>query len=535
MSNILEVIKNFFKANQFYYDLMMGFGTTFIGFLIVLLVFGRKKLVISDKISVSVNQSRDRKIGEPAWKFKIVNKSLFIKFYNFDVKLYGINYITSADNTKTEHKKMIESLAGIRELGCYIPNFILKMIRKKNKDYAINFAYRPLTYHNLMELSKEFEVFELSVFATDSLTGRLHFVKKTFHPAIFVEGDFTNDGNLNEIKSKKIPDEVWKNYKKKQKKENSKMRKIIAAFFIVTAAAVCAFAQSDIDSNNAIHANEDSWKIGDFGPGGGIVFLIESNRAWECSEVLGERNWREARDLCSEYRGGGYDDWRLPEKDELKFIYLNLKRTGIILYKNGFWSFTKTSSVHSWSLDFSDGSFSDSGHSFDYSVLAVRSFTVETKPLIAKDVKKEQSKTNNEIASENIEKKNKGEELKKYKIGDIGPGGGLVFYIEGNHAYECSGILGNRNWSKAKTLCSKYNGGGYNDWYLPTQDELDYIYQNLRKSGRISYNGWFWSSSEYNFNNNVAWLQSFGFGLHDYGSKSYSYFVLAVRSFNIDN
>lgn len=222
MNNFFEVIKNFFKANQFYYDLMMGLGTTFIGFLIVLLVFGRKKLVISDKISVSVNQSRDRKIGEPAWKFKIVNKSLFIKFYNFDVKLYGINYITSADNTKTEHKKMIESLAGIRELGCYIPNFILKMIRKKNKDYAINFAYRPLTYHNLMELSKEFEVFELSVFATDSLTGRLHFVKKTFHPTIFVEGDFTNDGNLNEIKSKKIPDEVWKNYKKKQKKENSK-------------------------------------------------------------------------------------------------------------------------------------------------------------------------------------------------------------------------------------------------------------------------------------------------------------------------
>lgn len=272
MNNVFEVVKNLFKTNQFYYDLMMGLGTTFIGFLIVLLVFGRKKIVISDKISVSVNKSRDRKIGEPAWKFKIVNKSLFMKFYNFDVKLYGINYITSADNTKTEHKKMIESLAGIRELGCYIPSFILKMIRKKNKDYAINFAYRPLTYHNLIELSKEFEVFELSVFATDSLTGRLHFFKKTFHPTIFVEGDFTNDGNLNEIKSSKIPDEVWKNYKKKQKKENSKMRKIIAAFFIVPAAAVCGFAQSDIDSNNAIHASEDSWKIGDFGPGGGIVF-----------------------------------------------------------------------------------------------------------------------------------------------------------------------------------------------------------------------------------------------------------------------
>lgn len=413
MSNIIEVIKNFFKANQFYYDLMMGLGTTFIGFLIVLLVFGRKKLVISDKISVSVNQSRDRKIGEPAWKFKIINKSLFIKFYNFDVKLYGINYITSADNTKTEHKKMIESLAGIRELGCYIPNFILKMIRKKNKDYAINFAYRPLTYHNLMELSKEFEVFELSVFATDSLTGRLHFVKKTFHPAIFVEGDFTNDGNLNEIKSKKIPDEVWKNYKKKQKKENSKMRKIIAAFFIVTAAAVCAFAQSgpmviitgtsigdssssssssntkNIDNENQKQTEEkivtdsevqSSVKIGDIGPGGGLVFYIEGNRAYECSEVLGERNWRDARDLCREYRGGGYDDWYLPDSDELNYIYQNLRKPGKISGNSWFWSssaYYDYSYVYAWGQRFSDGYQYYYNKDFTYSVRAVRSFNID--------------------------------------------------------------------------------------------------------------------------------------------------------------
>lgn len=417
MSNILEVIKNFFKANQFYYDLMMGLGTTFIGFLIVLLVFGRKKLVISDKISVSVNQSRDRKIGEPAWKFKIVNKSLFIKFYNFDVKLYGINYITSADNTKTEHKKMIESLAGIRELGCYIPNFILKMIRKKNKDYAINFAYRPLTYHNLMELSKEFEVFELSVFATDSLTGRLHFVKKTFHPAIFVEGDFTNDGNLNQIESKKIPDEVWKNYKKKQKKENSKMRKIIAAFFIVTATAVCAFAQS-----------------------GPMVIITGTS--------IGD---------------------------------------------------SETSSSSS-----------------------------NTKNIDNENQKQTEEKTVPDSAIQS-----------SLKIGDIGPGGGLVFYIEGNRAYECSEVLGERNWSEAIVLCSEYRGGGYDDWYLPNKDELNYIYQNLRKPGKISGDSWFWSSSEYsdNYNFNYAWLQRFSDGCQDstYKIDTGSGSVRAVRSFNIDN
>lgn len=519
MSNILEVIKNFFKANQFYYDLMMGLGTTFIGFLIVLLVFGRKKLVISDKISVSVNQSRDRKIGEPAWKFKIVNKSLFIKFYNFDVKLYGINYITSADNTKTEHKKMIESLAGIRELGCYIPNFILKMIRKKNKDYAINFAYRPLTYHNLMELSKEFEVFELSVFATDSLTGRLHFVKKTFHPTIFVEGDFTNDGNLNQIESKKIPDEVWKNYRKKQKKENSKMRKIIAAFFIVTAAAVCAFAQSDIDSNNAIHASEDSWKIGDFGPGGGIVFKIEGNRVWECSEVLGLRTWNEAKILCREYLGNGFDNWYLPSKDELDCIYQNLISKRKMFVSDPCWSSSIYSDDESYFLYLTFGECITSEKSLNYFVIAVRDFDINEKKVSNKNIVEKKTRLN--------------ERKKQYKIGDIGPGGGVVYFTNSNKAWEWSKILGFESWNDAVKLCEEYRGGGYNNWFLPDIDGLEFIYQKLGKKGKTPYRNLLWSSSY--SSGGDAWLLDFSDGEQCRGARKFSHSVRAVRSFSIDN
>lgn len=519
MNNIFEVVKNFFKTNQFYYDLMMGLGTTFIGFLIVLLVFGRKKIVISDKISVSVNKSRDRKIGEPAWKFKIINKSLFIKFYNFDVKLYGINYITSADNTKTEHKKMIESLAGIRELGRYIPSFILKMIRKKNKDYAINFAYRPLTYSNLMELSKEFEVFELSVFATDSLTGRLHFFKKTFHPTIFVEGDFTNDGNLNEIKSSKIPDEVWKNYKKKQKKENSKMRKIIAAFFIVTATVVCAFAQSNIDSNNASSATEDSWKIGDFGPGGGIVFKIEGNRAWECSEVLGLRTWNEAKILCREYRGNTYDNWYLPSKDELDCIYQNLISKRKMFVSDPCWSSSVYSDDESYFIYLTFGECITSNKSLNYFVIAVRDFDISEKKVSNKNIAEKKSILD--------------ERKKQYKIGDIGPAGGIVFYTEINRVWECSNYLGERDWYDAKELCSEYRGGNYYNWYLPNGTELNYIYQNLRKPGKISGNSWFWSSPAYGYS--YALAQRFSDGYKDAPHKNDTYSVLAVRSFIIAN
>lgn len=519
MSNILEVIKNFFKANQFYYDLVMGLGTTFIGFLIVLLVFGRKKLVISDKISVSVNKSCDRQIGEPAWKFKIINKSLFIKFYNFDVKLYGINYITSADNTKTEHKKMIESLAGIRELGCYIPGFILKMIRKKNKDYAINFAYRPLTYHNLMELSKEFEVFELSVFATDSLTGRLHFVKKTFHPAIFVEGDFTNDGNLNQIESKKIPDEVWKNYKKKQKKENSKMRKIIAAFFIVTAAAVCAFAQSDIDSNNAIHANEDSWKIGDFGPGGGIVFKIEDNQAWECSEVLGKRTWNEAKILCREYRGNTYENWYLPSKDELDLIYQNLIKKRKMFVSDSCWSSSVYSDDEAYSMYLAFGEcFRSKKSEYKEFIMAVRDFDINEKKVSNKNI---------------VEKKSRLDERKKqYKIGDIGPGGGIVYFVKSNEGWECSKeVLGCKKWNDAIKLCEEYRGSGYNDWYLPNEEDLQYIYENLIETGKRYYtHSWFWSST-YLPSISRSYARWLGNGSMKFFKKNEIFDILAVRYF----
>ena len=115
------------------------------------------------------------------------------------------------------------------------------------------------------------------------------------------------------------------------------------------------------------------------------------------------------------------------------------------------------------------------------------------------------------------------------KIGDIGPGGGIVFYVEGNKSYEVSEMLGVATWSGAFELCNNYRGGGYDDWHLPTKDELNLIYQNLRKAGKISGNGWYWSSSQ--IGNNSAWDQRFSDGLQNYHRKYGNYCVLAVRAF----
>ena len=116
------------------------------------------------------------------------------------------------------------------------------------------------------------------------------------------------------------------------------------------------------------------------------------------------------------------------------------------------------------------------------------------------------------------------------KIGDIGPGGGIVFYIEGKKAYEVSEILGEANWETAKTIAKNFRGGGYSDWYLPTKDQLNLVYQNLRKTGKISGNSWHWSSSE--GNNLSAWSQRFSDGYQGGDGKDDTGSVRAIRAFS---
>lgn len=120
------------------------------------------------------------------------------------------------------------------------------------------------------------------------------------------------------------------------------------------------------------------------------------------------------------------------------------------------------------------------------------------------------------------------------KIGDIGPGGGLICNIEGGRALECSEVLGSATWSRAKEMCSEYRGGGYDDWYLPSLEELNFIYLNLKLTGKITGRTWFWSSSEYGDlgDNYYVWLQRFSDGVQDYYNSYNTYSVRAVRAFS---
>ena len=82
----------------------------------------------------------------------------------------------------------------------------------------------------------------------------------------------------------------------------------------------------------------------------------------------------------------------------------------------------------------------------------------------------------------------------------------------------------------AAQLCNDLIVDGYNDWFLPSKDELNLMYTNLKVAGVGGFTGGgYWSSSEYNADN--AWYQDFGYGSQPNYYKYITIRVRAVRAF----
>lgn len=82
--------------------------------------------------------------------------------------------------------------------------------------------------------------------------------------------------------------------------------------------------------------------------------------------------------------------------------------------------------------------------------------------------------------------------------------------------------------SYAAQLCNDLVLGGYSDWYLPSKDELDKLYQNRVAVGGFA-SAFYWSASEFSFFN--AWTQFFYNGVQFNFNKFNTYRVRAVRAF----
>jgi hypothetical protein len=80
----------------------------------------------------------------------------------------------------------------------------------------------------------------------------------------------------------------------------------------------------------------------------------------------------------------------------------------------------------------------------------------------------------------------------------------------------------------AARACDDFSNNGFNDWYLPSKDELNLMYQQKSFLSGLA-GSFYWSSSEYNATD--AWTQDFSTGAQNNTGKVATGHVRAIRTF----
>jgi hypothetical protein len=229
--------------------------------------------------------------------------------------------------------------------------------------------------------------------------------------------------------------------------------------------------------------------IGDTGPGGGTIFAVNGFSYKEVSQPLGKVEEAEkvsgvvgvpAREKIKAYRGGGLSDWYQPHYQEMEQIVANLGRTGKAdfgkdyFFYNSMDFFSPYAAVGAKGMDIPGFP----GYQMFYAGGGWR-VVVRLSDGQLYDLSPGNLKTHNTVAV----RIGLGPEVKTYKIGDTGAGGGIVVQIPNNgnaSAYREIAIIGE---VKAEPDDNKliwpmiidYKGGGLSDWELCGEMDRRYL------------------------------------------------------------
>ena len=109
--------------------------------------------------------------------------------------------------------------------------------------------------------------------------------------------------------------------------------------------------------------------------------------------------------------------------------------------------------------------------------------------------------------------------------------GGIVFYLDGNGGGKVcakSHTESSGEWDEAINFATDLVDSGFDDWYLPTRNELELVYNQIADLGNFQ-PSYYWSSSEYDYS--TAWNVNFNDGYTNYSDKTNPYRVRVIRAF----
>ena len=189
------------------------------------------------------------------------------------------------------------------------------------------------------------------------------------------------------------------------------MKKLLVVL-IVALATIALFV--GCKQNPKVNPKTQTYKVGDTGPAGGIIFYVNSNAdkdGWTYLEAApsdltvtykwstessisfitetdigkGKSNTDKLKEVgidkfpaaeaCTKYTNKGYSDWFLPSKDELNLMYTNLKSEGKGTWQNGgYWSSSADDSTSAWRVFFETGGYNLTGLDATHYVRPVRAF-----------------------------------------------------------------------------------------------------------------------------------------------------------------
>ena len=112
--------------------------------------------------------------------------------------------------------------------------------------------------------------------------------------------------------------------------------------------------------------------------------------------------------------------------------------------------------------------------------------------------------------------------------------GGLVFYVKKSHGLVVAEKdLGEMSWESGKKACNSLVLSGYDDWRLPSIEELAIIYYEIFEKKVVNFStGYYWSRAENKGITSLAWCFDFTTGSeYNNHSKKNTKYIIAVRSY----